>query len=166
MIKRLIVVVLAIVLAGILFAGCSAGGNGEVESAASPAPAPESGQPQTEGSGDGGIVLTDMAGREVRLAAPATRVIALMPADVEILYAVGAGDTLVGRGEYCNYPPEALDIPSVQSGNDANFEQIIALEPELLLISKVAHDENLIGQFENADRRKSVGQVGQLFAAY
>lgn len=47
-----------------------------------------------------GLVLTDMAGRQVVLDAPATRVIALNPADCEILYALGAEEVLVGRGEY------------------------------------------------------------------
>jgi len=145
--KKAIIVVLTFALAGILLMGCSSGGEAD---APEPAPEPAPGPAQAEASGDSGIAVTDMEGREVRLGAPATRVVALMPADVEILYAIGAGDTLVGRGEYCNYPPEALEAPSVQSGNDANFEQIIALEPQLLLISKVAHDESLIGQFESA----------------
>ena len=39
-----------------------------------------------------GLTLTDMAGREITLEAPATRVIALNPADCEILYALGAED--------------------------------------------------------------------------
>ena len=41
---------------------------------------------------------TDMAGREVTLQEPARRVVVLTPSDVEILYALGAGDTLAGRG--------------------------------------------------------------------
>ena len=42
--------------------------------------------------------VTDMADREVTLKEPAKRVVALTAGDVEILYAIGAGDTLVGRG--------------------------------------------------------------------
>lgn len=81
--------------------------------------------------------LTDMAGREV---APVTaqRVVILTPSDVEILYALGAGDTLVGRGEYADYPAEALDVPSVQSGMETNLEQIIALAPDLVIMGKMA----------------------------
>ena len=52
--------------------------------------------------------------REITLAAPATRVVALTAADCEILYALGAGDTLVGRGAYCDYPAEVLLVPSVE----------------------------------------------------
>ena len=132
----------ALALVLILFSGCS-----------TPGPGNEAGSPATTPAGQGQgneIVVTDMTGREVRLEGPATRVVALMAADVETLYAVGAGDLLVGRGEYCNYPPEALNVQSVQSGYETNVEQIIALEPQLLLMTKVAQNEDQIGQFEEA----------------
>lgn len=82
--------------------------------------------------------VTDMADREVTLKEPAKRVVALTAGDVEILYAIGAGDTLVGRGEYCNYPAEVLEVPSVQSGMETNLEQIIALKPDLVIMAKMA----------------------------
>ena len=50
------------------------------------------------------IQSTDMLGRAHTLQAPASRVVALSAAECEILYALGAGSTLVGRGEYCDYP--------------------------------------------------------------
>ncbi len=52
-----------------------------------------------------------------------------------MLYAVGAGDLLVGRGEFCDYPAEVLNVPAVQSGMETNLEQIIALKPQVLLMS-------------------------------
>ena len=82
--------------------------------------------------------VTDMADREVTLKEPAKRVVALTAGDVEILYAIGAGNTLVGRGEYCNYPAEVLEVPSVQSGMETNLEQIIALKPDLVIMAKMA----------------------------
>jgi len=91
-----------------------------------------------------------MAGREVTLPAPATRVVALTAGDVEIIYALGAGDTLVGRGQYCDYPAEALDVMSVESGNETNIEQIIALKPQLLVMSQMAQTEDQIRQLEDA----------------
>ena len=57
-----------------------------------------------------------MTGREIILEEPATRIVTLTPSDCEILYAIGAEEMLAGRGEYCNYPPEVLDVPVVQSG--------------------------------------------------
>ena len=78
---------------------------------------------------DTAIKLNDMLDREVTLDSFAKRVVALQPSDCEILYAIGAGDTLVGRGEYCNYPQEVNDVPAVHSGNETNIEQIISLAP-------------------------------------
>ena len=72
---------------------------------------------------------------------PATRVVALTASDCEIIWALGAGDLLVGRGEYCDYPAEVLDIPSVQSGAETNIEQIIALEPQIIFMNKMAQSE-------------------------
>ena len=77
--------------------------------------------------------ITDMHGRTIDLAEPATRVVALTAADCEILCALGAQDTLVGRGEYCNYPEDILDRPVVQSGANTNVEEILALQPQVLL---------------------------------
>ena len=62
-----------------------------------PAPAEE---PEAEDTAST-VTLTDMTGRKITLDAPAERVVALTAADCEILYALGAGDLLVGRGEYC-----------------------------------------------------------------
>jgi iron complex transport system substrate-binding protein len=141
--KKIIALILTFVLAGGLISGCSQdtdkdGGGSASSASVQTVPA------------DGGITLTDMLGREVTLEAAAERVVALAPSDVEILYAIGADDMLTGRGEYCDYPPEALEIPSVQSGNETNIEQIIALEPQLLIMGKMAQSEEQVGQLEDA----------------
>ena len=128
-----------------------------------------SGNSKDEGAGavsDGAIILTDMAGREVKLDAPAGKIVALMAADAEILYAIGAGEKLVGRGEYCNYPPEILDVQAVQSGSETNVEQIIALQPGLLIMSKVAQDENQIGMFEDAGIAVFVSDAQDIAGTY
>ena len=87
---------------------------------------------------EGGVTVTDMMGREITLSAPATRVVALTAADCEILCALGCGDTLVGRGEYCHYPASVLEVPSVQSGYETNIEEIIALQPQVVLMGTMA----------------------------
>ena len=149
--KKVIVLVLAFVFACLAFAGCAAGGGGGDEivpvDTISKAPAPDQAEPEATGIP---ITLTDMMGREVRLDGPATRVVALTASDVETLYAIGAGGSLVGRGEYCNYPPEALDVQSVQSGYETNIEQIIALEPQLFLMGTMAQTEEQLRQIEDA----------------
>ena len=56
------------------------------------------------------ITVVDMMGREVTLTEVPQRVVALSAGECEILYALGAEDTLVGRGTYCDYPAEILEI--------------------------------------------------------
>ena len=97
-----------------------------------------------------GVTITDMTGREITLSEPATRVVALSAADCEVLYAVGAGDLLVGRGEFCDYPADVLEIPAVQSGAETNLEQVIALKPQVLLMSSMAQTEEQVAQLEAA----------------
>ncbi len=85
-----------------------------------------------------GVTVTDMMGREIRLDEPATRIVALTASDCEILCALDCGDKLVGRGEYCDYPESVLSVPSVQSGYETNLEQIVALRPQVVLMSTMA----------------------------
>ena len=74
-----------------------------------------------------GITVTDMFGREVTLAEPATRIVVMQPSDCEILCAIGCEDAIVGRGQYVDYPASILDVPVVQSGAETNVEEILAL---------------------------------------
>lgn len=97
-----------------------------------------------------GITVTDMVGREVTLAEAAKKVVALTASDAEVLFAVGAGETLVGRGEYVDYPAEALTAPVVQSGNETNVEQIIALEPDAVIMAKMAQKQEQVEALEKA----------------
>lgn len=112
------------------------------------------------------ISITDMMGREVKLAAPAQRIVALTAADCEILYAIGAGEYLVGRGEYCDYPDAVLDVPSVQSGYETNVEQIIALHPDVLLMSAMDQTADQVAQLENAGIRVVVSDADDIAGTY
>ena len=96
------------------------------------------------------VSVKDMTGRETQLDEAATRIIALTPSDCEILFALGAGDALVGRGAYCDYPPEAADVPAVQSGAETNIEQIVALQPQVVLMSTMAQTEEQVAALEAA----------------
>lgn len=95
-----------------------------------------------------GVTVTDMFGREVSLPKPATRVVAMEPSDCEILCALGCEDALVGRGVYCDYPASVLDLPAVQSGTNLNLEEILALQPQLVIMSDLAHSEEQVNLLE------------------
>lgn len=64
---------------------------------------------------------------------PARRVVSLAPSITELLFAIGAGDRVVGRTTWCDYPPEALAIESVGDGLHPNVEAIVARRPDLVL---------------------------------
>ena len=119
-----------------------------------------------EEAAEGAVTVTDMTGREVTLDKPAERVVALSAADCENLYALGAGDLLVGRGEYCDYPAEVLDIPSVESGYETNIEEIIALEPDVLLMSSMAQTTEQVEALENAGIQVVVSDAQDIEGVY
>ena len=113
-----------------------------------------------------GFTFTDMTGREITLDQPAQRIVALTAADCEILYALGAGDLLVGRGEYCDYPEEVLDVVSVQSGYDTNIEEIIALEPHVLLMGTMAQTDEQVQMLEDAGIQVVVSDAQDIEGVY
>ncbi len=80
------------------------------------------------------IAVTDDAGNELVLEAPAERVVALAPHAVEALFHVGAGGTLVGVSTYSDWPPEARDIPRVGSDRRIDFEAVLALRPDVVVV--------------------------------
>lgn len=77
-------------------------------------------------SGDDGKMLT--------LKNPAKRVIALGPNLVESLFEIGAGDYLIAVSEYSDYPEQAKHIRRVGSHNTVNYEMIVSMAPDLVLI--------------------------------
>jgi len=139
----------------------------DAQSAEAQAPSQTADEPSALPQGGGGpITITDMTGRMVTLPGPATRIVALTAADCENLYAIGAGDTLVGRGEYCDYPPEVLNIPSVQSGAETNLEQIIALKPQVLLMGTMDQTDEQIVSLENAGIKTVVSNAQDIDGVY
>ena len=115
---------------------------------------------------DTGITVIDMTGREVTLEKPAERIVALTAADCEIVYALGAGDLLVGRGEWCDYPPEVLNVPSVESGYTTNIEQILALKPDVLVMGTMAQTEEQVKQLEEAGIAVVVSDAQDIAGVY
>src|SRR5262249_39417043 len=69
-----------------------------------------------------------------RRAAPPRRIISLVPATTEMIFAMGAGDRLVGVGSYDNYPPEVTRLPRLGGLIDPNVERGLALKPDLAIV--------------------------------
>lgn len=85
--------------------------------------------------------VVDEAGRKVTLPAQIARVISLAPNLTEIVYAVGAGDRLVGNTTFCNYPAEAKSVAKVGDTLQPSIERILALRPQLVLVSTASQLE-------------------------
>lgn len=110
--------------------------------------------------------LMDMYGREVVLDASATRIVALAPSDCEILCALGAEDLLVGRGAYCDYPESILDVPVVETGENTNLEQIIALQPQVVLMADMAQTAEQVQALEDAGIRVVLSDANDIEGVY
>ena len=115
---------------------------------------------------DASFTVTDMAGREVTFDKPVEKAVALTASDCEIIYALSAEEALVGRGEYCDYPAEVFDLPSLGSGANTNIEQIIALEPEVVFLSMMAQTQEQVDQLEKAGVRVVVSDAQDIAGTY
>lgn len=80
------------------------------------------------------ISMLDGLGRSVSLEGPAERIVSMAPSNTEILFALGAGASIVGRDEFSDYPEAAMGIPSIGGDfGDYNMEAIVAHQPDLVL---------------------------------
>lgn len=98
-------------------------------------------------TGEGAAFTTrDMLGREVTLAAPARRIVSLVPSVTEIVYALGAEHRLAGVTDFCNYPPSARQKPRVGGMVNPNLEAIVALKPDLVVATTEGNREETFAQ--------------------
>jgi len=79
------------------------------------------------------LTVVDMLGREVTLPAAPRRIVSLVPSATELIFALGGEDRLVGRTDYCDYPPAAKDKPSVGGMIAPSLEILVALRPDLVI---------------------------------
>ena len=92
--------------------------------------------------------ITDEVGRTITVPDTVTRFISLAPSLTEIVFAIGAGDRLVGRTTYCNYPAEALKVEAVGDTLKPSIERIIALRPQIVFVSTASQLEAFTSELE------------------
>jgi iron complex transport system substrate-binding protein len=80
--------------------------------------------------------VTDETGRTVRIPQPVRRIVSLAPSLTETIYALGLQDRLVGDTDYCDYPADAQKKTKVGGAINPSLEQIVALHPDLVLVTK------------------------------
>lgn len=116
--------------------------------------------------------ITDDRGKTVQLAQPPQRIVSLLPSLTESTCALGLCDRLVGVDRYSDWPPAVKKLPVVGGGLDPSVESIVALKPDLVLLShaaKVADRLEALGVKvaalevkSQADVHKVLRQLGQV----
>jgi iron complex transport system substrate-binding protein len=79
------------------------------------------------------VAVRDDYGNDIRLGAPARRIVSLSPHLTELLFAAGAGRRVVGVAEYSDYPAEARALPKVGNDTQTDLETIVQLQPDLIV---------------------------------
>jgi iron complex transport system substrate-binding protein len=92
------------------------------------------------------VTYRDMTGREITLPGPATRIVSLVPSVTELIYALGGEDRLAGRTDFCDYPPAALQKPSVGGMISPSLEAIVALRADLVVATTAGNREETVLQ--------------------
>ena len=95
-----------------------------------PGPALSAQQPA---STDFPVTLVDDTGLEVTVASRPERIASLSPANTEIVFALGAGDRLVGGTDYDDFPAEAAPLPDLATYNGLIRERLVDVQPDLVL---------------------------------
>ncbi len=93
------------------------------------------------------LSITDQAGRQVNFKALPQRIISLAPSNTEILFALGLESKIVGVTDYCNYPPEGKQKPSIGGFSTPNIEEVVAKSPDLVLAANI-HISKIVPQLE------------------
>lgn len=95
---------------------------------------PQDGNPQGDRQSDGfPVTVTGDDGVAVTIERRPERIISIAPSNTEILFAIGAGDQVVGIDSFSDYPEEALDLPRLGGVTDPDFEMMASLQPDLAL---------------------------------
>lgn len=89
--------------------------------------------------------VTDDLGKTIQVPEIIDSVVSLAPNLTEIIFAVGAGDKLVGVTTFCNYPADAKNIRKVSDTQKPNIESIVALKPQVVFVSTASQLEAFAG---------------------
>jgi len=86
------------------------------------------------GAAQARVAVVDDEGRTVELAQPARRIVSLAPHLTEQLFAIGAGDLIVGTTDFADFPEAAKGLPRVARAHSVDLERVSAARPDLVLV--------------------------------
>jgi iron complex transport system substrate-binding protein len=96
----------------------------------------------------GGVAAAACSRNVSRGAAEARRIVSVTPATTEALFAIGAGERVVGRSRFCDWPPEAVGVPIVGGYVDLDLEAILERSPDLVVGAAGPSSPRLQAQLE------------------
>lgn len=125
----------ALLLAALVLLASLAGCGGAQTTGSKESPKPATEAPKAEAKQTAyPITLKDGAGRDVTIAAEPKRIISVAPSNTELVFALGKGGSLVGRSDFDDYPAEVTSIESIGGFMPPNYEKILSLKPDLILL--------------------------------
>lgn len=131
--SRRIAAIFLIITTLVMVAGCSQTGPAD-SSSSKGASAEASAYP---------LEIKDSHGRTVVIEKKPERVVSIAPGITESIFAIGKGEVLVGRTDYCTYPKETDGIESIGGMQDPNIEKIVELDPDIVIASAHFKEETL-----------------------
>lgn len=121
------------------------------DSAEAPATEETPEETATETSGNTPYTVTDDRGEDIEFEQAPETIVSLIPSNTEIVFALGAGEQLVGVTDFDNYPEAAQDIERVSDSVEFNAEKIIQLDPDVVLAYSTGEAPPALSQLEDAD---------------
>jgi iron complex transport system substrate-binding protein len=129
-VKKINLLLLALLLSIGVIAGCGSNGNTDNENAGADSADKE--QAENQESAAFPVTIKDALDNEVTIEEEPEKIVSLIPSNTEIAFELGLGDKIVGVSEFDNYPPEAAEKEKI-GGMEFNVEKILSLSPDLVL---------------------------------
>ncbi len=110
--------------------------------------------------------IVDELGRSIEIPVDVQRAVSLAPNLTEIVFAIGAGERLVGVTQNCNFPEGALRIPKIGDTINPNLESIIALQPQVVFVTTASQNENFARQLDQQEIKYIVSDPKSISNVY
>ena len=108
------------------------------------------------------LSFRDDTGQEIRLKAPAKRIVALAPHIAESLFAAGAGSQIIGTVDYSDYPLEAKKIARVGGYSRVDLEAVAAMKPDLVIAWESGNNMTQVSKLRSLGLNVYVTQPNKL----
>jgi iron complex transport system substrate-binding protein len=108
------------------------------------------------------VTVTDDLGHDITVQTPVRRIVSLAPNITELLFAAGAGDLVTGVVRYSNFPPEAKNITRVGDTHNLDIEEIVSLDPDLVIAWQSGNGPAIIKRLKDLGYRVYVSEPANI----